>query len=77
VYTLKDCANIADAEVKCFENEEDLLMAFSDLIMAVDPDILLGYNIINFDWPYLIGRAEHLKVKAFSQLGRILGTRST
>ncbi len=76
VYTLKGCANIVDSEVRCFDSEEELLQAFSDLVMAVDPDLLLGYNIINFDWPYLIGRAEHLGVRGFSQLGRVIGTRT-
>lgn len=66
VYTLDECANIVGSEVKCFTNEAELLLAFSDLIMACDPDILLGYNIINFDLPYLIQRAEYLKVKQFS-----------
>ena len=57
VYTLKDCANIVDSEVKSFDSEADLLREWAKLIMQCDPDILLGYNIINFDFPYLIQRA--------------------
>ena len=38
----------------------------------VDPDILTGYNINNFDFPYLIERAAHLKVDSFPYLGRII-----
>lgn len=41
-----------------------------------DPDILTGYNINNFDVPYLINRAQHLKVKNFEYLGRIKNIRS-
>ena len=37
----------------------------------MDPDILTGYNIINFDLPYLIERAVTLKVSTFPYLGRI------
>ena len=37
----------------------------------VDPDIITGYNIQNFDFPYLLNRASHLKVKDFPYLGRI------
>ena len=37
----------------------------------VDPDIITGYNIQNFDLPYLINRATHLKVSNFAYLGRI------
>lgn len=37
-----------------------LLMAFRDFIIQMDPDIMTGYNIKNFDLPYLIRRAEVL-----------------
>lgn len=43
----------------------------------VDPDIITGYNIQNFDLPYLVNRAEHLKVGGFAFLGRLRGARST
>ena len=29
----------------------------------MDPDIITGYNIQNFDFPYLLDRAAHLKVR--------------
>lgn len=41
---------------------------------AVDPDIIIGYNILNFDLPYLVTRAQTLKLPAFMHLGRIAGT---
>ena len=47
-----------------------LLQAFSDFVRVVDPDIISGYNIQNFDLPYLINRAAHLKVAQFPYLGR-------
>ncbi len=31
-------------------------------MQAVDPDIITGYNIVNFDLPYLLNRAKKLKV---------------
>lgn len=37
---------------------------------------MTGYNINNFDIPYLIDRAKHLKVKNFEYLGRIKNLRS-
>ncbi|CAH8541393.1 unnamed protein product [Heterobilharzia americana] len=46
-------------------------------VREVDPDIITGYNIQNFDLPYLINRANHLKVDSFAFLGRIRGARST
>lgn len=38
-----------------------------------DVDILTGYNIGNFDIPYLMNRAKKLRVRNFSLLGRIKG----
>lgn len=54
---------------------QDLLERWSNFIREVDPDILTGYNINNFDIPYLLNRAHHLKVKNFEYLGRIKNIR--
>jgi DNA polymerase delta subunit 1 len=32
---------------------------------------MIGYNILNFDFPYLVNRAQALKLPAFLQWGRI------
>lgn len=44
--------------------------------MEVDPDIIMGYNIISFGLRYLIIRAKHLNLKSFN-LSHILGVEST
>ena len=44
--------------------------------MASDADIITGYNIANFDLPYLLLRAETLKVGTFPYLGRIRGMKT-
>lgn len=36
----------------------------------MDPDVITGYNIQNFDLPYLIARAQTLKVRAWP-VGRL------
>lgn len=54
---------------------QDLLERWANFIREVDPDILTGYNINNFDIPYLLNRAQHLKVKNFEYLGRIKNIR--
>lgn len=56
-----------------YETEEELLMGFRDLVLAVDPDIYTGYNVVNFDWPYLLQRAKFLGLKKFAELGRVPG----
>ncbi|GBG84624.1 hypothetical protein CBR_g38906 [Chara braunii] len=71
VLTLKQCSPIVGAEVMSFETERDLLLAWRDLIREVDPDLMIGYNICNFDLPYLIDRAQTLKINEFPFLGRI------
>ena len=44
-----------------------MLEAFGELVRLVDPDIVTGYNILNFDSPYLINRAETLKARLFHE----------
>ena len=50
-----------------FERESDLLRAWSELVVATDPDIITGYNTNNFDFPYLINRAVALNVDGFAR----------
>lgn len=71
VFTLKKCAPIVGAHVLSFDTEQELLKHWSHFVRAVDPDIVTGYNIQNFDFPYLLNRASHLKVTNFPFLGRI------
>ncbi|MDB5048479.1 MAG: polB [Fibrobacteres bacterium] len=41
-------------------DERSLLTAFFKAVRALDPDILIGWNVINFDLRYLAGRCERL-----------------
>ncbi|XP_029781128.1 DNA polymerase delta catalytic subunit isoform X1 [Suricata suricatta] len=75
--TLRPCAPILGAKVQSYEREEELLQAWSAFIRIMDPDVITGYNIQNFDLPYLISRAQTLKVESFPFLGRVAGLRST
>jgi DNA polymerase delta subunit 1 len=51
-----------------------MLLAWSEFVQEVDPDIITGYNISNFDFPYLLDRADALKLdKKFYNLGRLKG----
>ncbi|KAJ1274889.1 hypothetical protein BS78_05G094300 [Paspalum vaginatum] len=75
VMTLKSCSPIVGVDVMSFDTERDILLAWRDLIREVDPDIIIGYNICKFDLPYLIERAEVLKIAEFPILGRIRNSR--
>ncbi|CAK9268862.1 unnamed protein product [Sphagnum jensenii] len=75
VMTLKSCSPIVGASVMSFDSEREVLLAWRDLVREVDPDVIIGYNICKFDLPYLIERAETLKVNEFPILGRIRNSR--
>lgn len=51
--------------------------AWSDFLNECDPDIITGYNIVNFDLPYLLNRASTLKLNRFNYFGRILNEKSS
>ncbi|TGZ65787.1 hypothetical protein CRM22_005695 [Opisthorchis felineus] len=77
VFTLDTCAPIVGSQVVCHKTEKELLEHWAMFVRQVDPDIITGYNTQNFDLPYLINRANHLKVDSFAFLGRVRGARST
>lgn len=70
IFCLKDTADIPGANVRWFDDEKDLLQAWRDYLIAEDPDIIIGYNIKGFDFPYLLERAETLGINSFGKLGR-------
>lgn len=72
VFVLGMCTPIVGADVRCFDNEVDLLEAWKNFIIESDPDVLTGYNIVNFDIPYLYDRAKHLKIKHFGYMTRLI-----
>lgn len=50
-----DDINIIDAE-----DERDLLIKFKDLLLNINPDVITGYNIFNFDFERLCWRAKNI-----------------
>jgi len=65
VFCLDTTSSIVATQVFSFDREEQMLMAWRNFLEKVDPDIITGYNIANFDFPYLLDRARHLKVNGF------------
>ncbi|AGB03171.1 DNA-directed DNA polymerase [Methanoregula formicica] len=55
-----------------YADEPAMLRAFTAYIIARDPDILSGWNFVDFDMPYITGRMERLGLKSDS-LARIPG----
>ena len=50
---------------------------WADFTREVDPDIITGYNIQNFDFSYLLARAKHLNINTFAYLGRLKDVKTT
>jgi DNA polymerase delta subunit 1 len=71
VFTLNTCAHIVGSQVLEFKDEKSLLRDWRKFVEKVDPDMMIGYNIANFDLPYLMDRAKALKVTDFPFLGKL------
>ena len=83
VFTLKGCLPIVGAQVISSDNEADMLLKWRTFLQATDADIITGYNVQNFDIPYLLDRAEALgkqdkhastKLAPFKYWGRVKGS---
>lgn len=62
VFVLGTCSSIVSADIYSFESEEEMLTEWAKFVVDCDPDILTGYNIQNFDIPYLLNRMKKLKL---------------
>jgi len=71
IFYFGQCEDIDNAEVHCYDSEKDMLIGFQKCLLEADPDILTGYNILNFDIPWIFKRAELLGVDGFTELGRM------
>lgn len=57
-----------------FDDERDMLCAFKDVMNAVDPDLITGYNIGRFDNVYCADRAKALHIDhTFTDSSRAVG----
>lgn len=71
--SLFDPHDIEDTEVIRCASERDILLKFQKITLKENPDIFIGYNIMKFDWHYLLERAKKLKIEdKFLRLSRLL-----
>lgn len=71
VFVLDTCSLIVNTQIYEHDSESKMLMAWRDFLEKVDPDVIIGYNIANFDFPYLLDRAKHLKLPKFPYWTRL------
>lgn len=77
IFTLNTCSQIVGSQVLCHMKEDEMLTAWSHFVREVDPDIITGYNIQNFDIAYLLNRAKTLRAELFPYLGRLKNVKTT
>ncbi|MFA6888449.1 MAG: DNA polymerase II [Candidatus Woesearchaeota archaeon] len=81
--TTKKVLLVSDKPVKhaiCFKTEKEMLQEFISSVQTIDPDIVTGWNVVDFDFkvlrdrcknhkiPFVIGRSEEeIKVRIESQ----------
>ena len=66
------CFRKATHTICTYTEEVAMLRAFSAYIVARDPDVLSGWNFVEFDMPYITGRMERLGLSA-THLARLPG----
>lgn len=62
IFVFPDCSPIDGAIVHAYPDERTMITEWYKWIVAVNPDILVGYNIFGFDERYLWDRSEDLGI---------------
>lgn len=68
---LEKCGVQEDLDVTYVASEADLLQHLIQLVIRLDPDILLGFEVQQLSWGFLLQRAAHLNVNLCAQIARI------
>ena len=63
---------LAECEIIRVSDENEMVSAFAQIVKKTDPEVVTGYNILGFDYPYLDHRIKR-KLKKWPRMGRILG----
>ena len=58
----------ADTPTRYFSTEHELLQTFIDDVQRLNPDVFIGWNVVNFDFQFLQNKADQLKLPL--RLGR-------
>lgn len=58
-----------DITILKFDNEYDLLLGYANFINKYNPNVIVGYNILNFDIPYMIDRSKRAFCFDFNKHG--------
>lgn len=60
-----------NVEIEICDDEKQILLAWTNLIKKINPDIIIGYNILGFDFKYLKNRSIYLNIfEEFAKLNK-------
>jgi DNA polymerase elongation subunit (family B) len=62
---------LENTHLEVFKGEEEMLRKFYQSFMKFDPDVIVGYNSNNFDWPYLMKRMKMLGMVEWNLWSRL------
>ena len=57
--TLGNPNPIKNTTTLTYKSETNLLIGFNELVLKENPQLIIGYNILNFDIPYMIKRSQN------------------
>ena len=69
IICLNDCEDIEGIDVSCCKDEKELLNKWKILMMELNPDIIIGYNIWGFDIEYIWNRSIEIGINNKFQVG--------
>jgi DNA polymerase elongation subunit (family B) len=66
-----DLKQVKKSVIDSYVSEKDAMLAWTHLIRKEDPDIVIGYNIFGFDYPFMYTRTKELGItQEFLKLSR-------
>ena len=66
-----DLKQVRNSIIESYSTEKDAMIAWTHLIRKEDPDIVIGYNIFGFDYPFMYARTKELGItQEFLKLSR-------
>jgi DNA polymerase elongation subunit (family B) len=62
---------VSNSAIETYGTEEEVLLAWTNLVQKENPDIVIGYNIFSFDYEFMFRRSQELNcVEEFLNLSR-------
>ena len=71
---MKKMATQKSKKIEFVEDEKALLNYILSKIHSIDPDVIVGHNILGFDLDVLLHRMQKLRVSNWSKIGRLIRT---